>query len=239
MEQVVPKLQNQLKQLRFLAGVLPAFISPTISDLLAATYEPAHYQRKYWKQIRMNSGLNEIEIANCMKKNGRIQYRGNLYVPVNNALHAQIIEEYHNMSLAGHPGSAKTFHLLDQHYYCKQMQKDVDQVVPNCHSCQWSCSSRHWPFGVLQPLPVHSEQCQYISVVFRGGVTRVWRVRQILCCSGQTPEDAMFDFLLYKYRCIGTGGVVFQRCSMTTLAPIDNCLEPRTTVYLNILGPDK
>jgi len=49
----------------------------------------------------------------CTEENGRLRYRGSLYVPDSIELRLCIIQDHHDMALAGHPGRAKTFDLLD------------------------------------------------------------------------------------------------------------------------------
>jgi len=81
----------------------------------------------------------------------------------------QLILEYHNTALAGHLGRAKTFNELDRQYW-KDMRRQVDQYVPNCHSCQRSRSSRHATFGVPQPLPVCEKPWEDISIDLEVGL---------------------------------------------------------------------
>ena len=95
---------------------------------------------KILQAFQMNSGQQEITVAECTEENGRLRYRGNLYVPDSDELCLRIIQEHHDTALAGQPGRAKTFDLLDGGYYWKEMRKDVDQYVSNCHDCQRSRS---------------------------------------------------------------------------------------------------
>jgi hypothetical protein len=97
-------------------------------------------------------------------KDGKLSCQGKRYVPEGEQLQLRLIQEHHNTVLAGHPGRAKTFDLLDRQYYWKDMQKQVDQYVWNCHSCQRSRTSRHPMFGVLQPLSVPEKPWEDISM---------------------------------------------------------------------------
>ena len=97
-------------------------------------------------------------------------YRGKRYVPEGDELWLQLIQEYHDTMLAGHPGRAKTYDLLDRQYYWKDMRKQVDQYVRNCHSCQCSRTSRHATFGVVRPLPVPENTWEDISMDFVVGL---------------------------------------------------------------------
>jgi hypothetical protein len=84
----------------------------------------------------------------------QVWHRGKRYVPEKDQLRLRLIQEHHDTALAGHPGRAKPFHLLDRQYYWRDMRKQVDQYIQNCHSYQRSRTSRHAMFGVLRPLPV-------------------------------------------------------------------------------------
>ena len=68
------------------------------------------------------------------------------------------------MAFAGHPGRAKTFDLLERRYYWKEMYKDVNQYVRNCHDCHRVRSSPHATFVVLRPLPVPEKPWGDISM---------------------------------------------------------------------------
>jgi transposase InsO family protein len=85
-------------------------------------------------------------------------------------LRLRLIQEYHDTALAGHPGQANTFDLLDRQYYWKDMRKQVDQYVRNCHKCQQSRTSRHATIGVLRPLPVSENPWEDISIDFLVGL---------------------------------------------------------------------
>jgi len=109
---------------------------------------------KILEVIRQGDSLKDITVGEYMEQERQVWYRGKRYVPEGDQLRLRLIQEQHETALAGHPGRAKTFDLLDRQYYWKDMRKQVDQYVQNCHSCQRSRTSRHATFGVLRPLPV-------------------------------------------------------------------------------------
>jgi len=98
---------------------------------MTEAYETDPLPGKILEAIRTKSGLQEVTITECIEDGGRIWYRENLYVPDNDELRLPIIQEHHDTALAGHPGRAETFDLLDREYYWKEMQKDVDRYVRN------------------------------------------------------------------------------------------------------------
>jgi len=154
MEQVVLKPHNLPEQLRILANDLPVQERSSISNLFNQAYQEDPLPDKILKAIKERDSLKEITVAECTEQYGQVWYRGKLYAPEEDQLRLRFIQEHHDTALAGHPGQAKTFGLLDRQYYLKNMQKQVDQYVQNCHSCQCSRTLRHATFGVLRPLSV-------------------------------------------------------------------------------------
>ena len=65
-----------------------------------------------------------------------------------------LIKDFHEVPAAGDPGRSKTLELLSRQYYWPRIHKDVDRFICTCHTCQRSRTSRHAPFGILQPLPI-------------------------------------------------------------------------------------
>jgi len=114
MEQVVLKLQNVPELLCLLADTLPDKGRPCIPDHMTQAYETNPLPGTILEEIQMNSGLQEITVAECTENEGRVMYRGNVYLPDMDELPVRIIQEHHDTALAGHPGQANTFDLLDR-----------------------------------------------------------------------------------------------------------------------------
>jgi hypothetical protein len=136
MEQVVLKPHNLLEQLRISANETPGQGVPLISDLFTQAYSTDPLPNRILEAIRQGGSLKEITVAECTEQEGKVWYRGKCYVPEGDQLRLRLIQEHHDTALAGHPGRAKTFDLLDRKYYWKDMRKQVDQYVRNCHRCQ-------------------------------------------------------------------------------------------------------
>jgi hypothetical protein len=154
MEQVVLKSYNLPEQLRISANDIYDREVPSISDLFTQAYNNDPLPNKILKAIRQGGSLQYITVAECTQQEGRVWYRGKRYVPEGNQLRLRLIQEHHDTTLAGHPGRAKMFDLLDRQYYWKDMRKQVNQYVRNCHSCQRSRTSRHASLEF-------SDHCQY------------------------------------------------------------------------------
>ena len=108
----------------------------------------------------------EISLAEFSVQNGHLYYRNRRYVSNFTPLQLWLMQEHHENPLAGHSGRSKTLELLQWGFYWKEMRRDVDQFVRNCHICQWSHTLRHAPFGILRPLPIPGRPWQDISIDF-------------------------------------------------------------------------
>jgi len=64
-----------------------------------------------------------------------------------------LMREVHGGSLAGHFGESKTLTMLREHYYWPGMEKDVQDILRRCGTCQ-AAKSHTLPHGLYTPLPV-------------------------------------------------------------------------------------
>ena len=66
-----------------------------------------------------------------------------------------LIQEAHDIPIAGHQGATKTIARLSRHFYWPRLPRDVRQYVSSCPSCQ---ANKHGAPtttpGLLQPLPI-------------------------------------------------------------------------------------
>jgi len=114
MEQVVLKPHHLPEQLYILANDLPVQEQPLLFDLFNQAYQVDPLPEKILKAIREGGSLNEMTVAECVEEDGQVLYREKHYVPEGNELRLRLIQEHHDTALAGHPGRAKTYDLLDR-----------------------------------------------------------------------------------------------------------------------------
>ena len=57
-----------------------------------------------------------------------------IFVP--DAVKAQVLQEFHDSMLAGHPGSTKTVNLIQREYWWPTLYSDVRAYVRGCDRCQ-------------------------------------------------------------------------------------------------------
>jgi hypothetical protein len=117
MEHVVWKQHNLREQLRIAADGRPRQEASLISDLFTQAYMDDPLHNKILKAIRQGDSLKDITVDECTEQEGQLWYRGKCYVPEGDQLRLRLIQEHHDTALAGHPGRAQTFDLLDRQYY--------------------------------------------------------------------------------------------------------------------------
>jgi hypothetical protein len=149
MEQAMLKPHNLPEQLRISASDMTGQEVPSISVLFAQECVHDPLVNEILKATTQADSVKDITVAECTQQEGQVWYRGKRYVPEDDHFRLRLLKEHHDTALAGHPRRAMTFDLLDRQYYWEDMQKQVDQYVRNCHSCQRSRTSRHATFRVL------------------------------------------------------------------------------------------
>jgi hypothetical protein len=197
----VLKLHNLSDELQLWEAVLAAPRSALSQDILKATQTDPFAQWIITALFEGTQHRQEITLSECQVHNGCLYYQHCLYVPADDALRLRIIQNNHDVPAAGHPGRAKTFDLIRRRYFWPTLRKDVERFVANCHVCQRTKTSRHIPYGVLNPLPVPKRPWRDISMDFVTGlpisdghnaiwvvIDRLTKMRHFVPCS--TTVDA-------------------------------------------------
>ncbi|KAH0607596.1 uncharacterized protein H6S33_002630 [Morchella sextelata] len=169
--QVVLKRKNLDAKLSLFAGSFSnesAEGMSTVEELFLNAYQVDSFPNKVLAMLRNGVRYsNKISLAECTEdNNGRLLYRGALYVPDDNDLRLRLLKEHHDKPSAGHPGKAKTLELLNREYYWPQMRKYVDQYVRNCNVCDRSKAPCNAPYGVLRPMPIPDGPWRDVSMDF-------------------------------------------------------------------------
>jgi len=60
---------------------------------------------------------NEISLASCKERDGRLMYCNCIYVLDHVPLRLRLLQDHHDPPAVGHPGHAKTLELLARRYY--------------------------------------------------------------------------------------------------------------------------
>ncbi|KAI5335475.1 hypothetical protein L3X38_025608 [Prunus dulcis] len=113
--------------------------------------------------------------TDCSVRNdGALMVGTRLYVPNDEALKREILEEAHSSAFAMHPGSTKMYHTLREHYWWPFMKKEIAEYVRKCLICQQVKAERQKPSGLLQPLPIPEWKWEHLTMdfVFKLPLTR-------------------------------------------------------------------
>ncbi|QRW18196.1 Retrotransposable element Tf2 protein [Rhizoctonia solani] len=95
-------------------------------------------------------------------------YRGKLVVPDSEILKEQLLKEFHDSPLAGHPGQQRTLELLSRNYWWPGMKSSAKEWVECCPTCQANRQA-HTPVIALKPLEVPPYPFHTISYNFITG----------------------------------------------------------------------
>ncbi|VVA41440.1 PREDICTED: retrotransposon, partial [Prunus dulcis] len=105
--------------------------------------------------------------TDCSVRNdGALIVGTRLYVPNDEALKREILEEAHSSAFAMHPGSTKMYHTLREHYWWPFMKKEIAEYVWKCLICQQVKAERQKPSGLLQPLPILKWKWEHLTMDF-------------------------------------------------------------------------
>ncbi|KAM2048175.1 hypothetical protein ACFX1T_006748 [Malus domestica] len=104
-----------------------------------------------------------------------------MYVPNNEELKKEILDEAHCLAYAMHPGGTNMYHTIRLFYYWPGMKREIAEYVSRCIVCQQVKAERKKPFGRIQPLPVPQWKWENITMDFvyklprtRNGFDGVW-----------------------------------------------------------------
>ena len=100
------------------------------------------------QELRSKKGYKKVK--------GVLHYQGLPFVP--KTIRTELINRYHNYSLAGHFGIKKTCELLAQNYFWPSLWHDVEAYVKGCNVCLASKAMKHKPYSDLQSLSVRTHR---------------------------------------------------------------------------------
>ncbi|KAH0603255.1 uncharacterized protein H6S33_008259 [Morchella sextelata] len=172
--QVVLKKENLDVKLSLLAGSFsnePTEKNPSLNRLFDEGYSPDLFPKGILDM--RNKGerpSKDISLPECTEIEGRLLYRGSIYVPDYDPFNLRILQLYHDAASAGHPGHEKTFELISRDYYWPLMRNYIDRYIRNCHTSQRSKPNTHGKLSVLRPLPIPEQPLQEVSMDFVTGL---------------------------------------------------------------------
>lgn len=136
-------------------------------------------QDRFFDGVRRFLRGEEVDIANprSKAKQFRMDDRGIIYemrrseprvcIP-KGELRVRILQEMHDVPLAGHFGTEKTIARVQRQYWWPTVRRDVTKYVRSCLACQRNKPSQQAQAGLLQPLPVPDGRWSEVSMDFIG-----------------------------------------------------------------------
>ncbi|KAM1267622.1 hypothetical protein ACFX2G_000010 [Malus domestica] len=114
-------------------------------------------------QLRNEGKKKDLRIR---ESDGMLMQENRMYVPNNEALKKEILDEAHCSAYAMHPGGIKMYHTIRPFYYWPGMKREIAEYVSRCIVCQQVKAKRKKPFGRMQPLPVPQWKWENITMDF-------------------------------------------------------------------------
>jgi hypothetical protein len=106
---------------------------------------------KVARELRKDKGRGTVKSAEWLESDGLFMFHGKIYVPNDRDLRHRIIEQHHDMRIAGHAGCFKTLELVVRNYWWPQMSHYISIYVKTCDLCNRTKLQHRRPFG--EPIP--------------------------------------------------------------------------------------
>ena len=146
----------------------------TLEQLIDCGYEQDPLPKQVLQLLADGANYSkDFTIADCVNVDGRLHYRGRLYVPNYHVLQLHLCRLHHDSPHAGHLDIGNTYEFLHRNYYWPNMQGVVKKYVRHCNMCKRSKGSRFKKQGVFWPLSVPDQRWQDISIDFVTGIPTV------------------------------------------------------------------
>jgi hypothetical protein len=84
------------------------------------------------RELHKDKGRGTIKSAEWSKSDGLLMFCGKIYVPKDRDLRHYIVEQHHNMHIAGHAGCFKTLELVSCNSWWPQMSHYIGTYVNTC-----------------------------------------------------------------------------------------------------------
>jgi hypothetical protein len=87
------------------------------------------------RELQKDKGRGTVKSAEWSERDGLLMFHGKIYVPNDRDLWRRIIEQHHDMRIAGHVGCFKTLELVAHNYWWPQMSRYIGIYVKTCDLC--------------------------------------------------------------------------------------------------------
>jgi hypothetical protein len=145
-----------------------------------------------------------------LDEQGLVLHHGLCYVPDDENIKLDILQEHHDAKTAGHSGEAKTLELISRNYYWPGMRRFIKEYVSTCETCARNKAPHHAPFGNLHPLPVPDAPWQSVSMDFIVELPLSGEWDAIFVCVDRLTKMAHFIPTTTRITAEGTAQLYYQ-----------------------------
>ncbi|KAL1919204.1 uncharacterized protein VTP21DRAFT_2586 [Calcarisporiella thermophila] len=90
--------------------------------------------------------------------------KNRLCIPEDPGIRTKLLQENHDLAIAGHLGVERTYERMQRNFYWPRMIERVKKYIRSCDTCQRTKANNRAPIGLLQPLSTPSQRWQQISM---------------------------------------------------------------------------
>lgn len=145
------------------------------------------------------SGHNDKGFA---LSDGIIRFQGRIWVGDNSLAQQHILQAMHASGIGGHSGVTATYNRVKSLFAWPQMKQAVQQFVQQCETCQPAKVEHTKLPGLLQPLPVPTQDWEVISLDFVEGLPTSDRYNAILVVVDKFSKYGHFIPIHHPYTAI-------------------------------------
>ena len=130
-------------------------------------------QRASMRETEVLRGLEDLrksgskhiamKIPDWEEKNGMVYRHGKIYVPPDEDLRRDLVQQHHNHPTVGHPGIHATMELVNRYFWWPHMRAFIKKYVEGCDSCARKKYQSH-PQSKTQPLQVPHNPWERVGV---------------------------------------------------------------------------
>ena len=189
------------------------------SGELVRKVEAAQTRDPQCRKILRNERDEANDRLQLINRAGTLYYHGDrIYVPPDKSLRSKIIYEAHDSGVGGHCSAPRCAELVSRVYFWPGLLADCTAYVAGCATCQRAKGGKHYPQGLLQPLPVPVSPFQSVAIdlvsalPMSGGydsalvvIDRLTRFSMILpttsTCTGESLAKLLFERVFSVFGC--------------------------------------
>jgi len=116
----------------------------------------------------VDGSVKDADRQHVSTMNGIVLKLNKTFIPNNRVLRTKLLEIYHDSPLSGHLGYKKTKERIIRNCYWEHLEKDINNWLKSCTTCQKSKTSTKKPLGLIKSIEVPSKNWEVIHMDFIG-----------------------------------------------------------------------